>query len=107
MKELGTTDGDVIVCAYSPSCYPTFISFVLFDLSNGSFSKKSIFTCWSVLTDFCHQLHLPLILIPFQILFGILESICYSSFYFNGFQLKFEPKGLLFLHTLMLPMRLV
>jgi hypothetical protein len=38
----------------------TFISFVLFDLSNRRSSKKSTFVSYSVLTDFCHYLCLPL-----------------------------------------------
>ena len=45
---------------HAPGCYLTFISFALFDLSNIIFSKKFIFTCCSVLTDFCQYLHLPL-----------------------------------------------
>jgi hypothetical protein len=38
----------------------TFISFILFDLSNRRSSKKSTFVSCSVLTDFCHYLCLPL-----------------------------------------------
>jgi hypothetical protein len=34
-------------------------------LSNIRFSKKSIFTCCSILTDFCHYSHLPLTLFLF------------------------------------------
>ena len=49
------------------SCTPvfclTFISFALSDLSNIRWSKKLIFTCCSVLTDFCHIL--PLAFLPF------------------------------------------
>jgi hypothetical protein len=52
--------------AHAPGYYLTFISFALFDLSNRTFSKKSIFTCCSVLTDFCHYLHLPLNLFLFE-----------------------------------------
>jgi hypothetical protein len=36
-------------CAHAPGYYLTFVSFALFDLSNRTFSKKSIFTCCSVL----------------------------------------------------------
>ena len=49
-----------IYWAPAPGFYLTFISFALFDLSNKRFSKKIIFTCCSVLTDFCQYLHLPL-----------------------------------------------
>ena len=50
-----------IFCASAPGCYLTFVSSTLFDLSNRRSSKKFIFTCWSVLTDFCHFLHLLLV----------------------------------------------
>ena len=60
---------------------------------------------FSVLSDFCHHLHLPLILILFQILFGILERICYTSFCFDGFQLKLDSKGFITSLILMLIMR--
>jgi hypothetical protein len=53
-------------CAHAPGYYLTFVSFALFDLSNRIFSKKSIFTCCSVLTKFCHYLHLPLDLFLFE-----------------------------------------
>jgi hypothetical protein len=55
-----------IACAHAPGYYVTFISFALFDLSNRRFSKKLIFTICSVLTDFCHYLHLPLDLFLFE-----------------------------------------
>jgi hypothetical protein len=55
-----------ISCAHALGYYLTFISFALFDLSNRRFSKKLIFTCCSVLTDFCHYLHLPLDLFLFE-----------------------------------------
>jgi hypothetical protein len=55
-----------IFCAHARCYYLTFGSFSLFDLSNKRFSKKSIFTCCSVLTDFCHYLHLPLNLFLFE-----------------------------------------
>ena len=48
-------------CASAPGCYLTFISSTLFDLSNRRSSKFFVFTCWSVLTDFCHFLHLLLV----------------------------------------------
>jgi hypothetical protein len=52
--------------AHAPGYYLTFISFALFDLSNIRFPKKLIFTCCSVLTHFCHYLHLPLDLFLFE-----------------------------------------
>ena len=48
-------------CASDPGCYLTFVSSTLFDLSNIRSSKNLVFTCWSVLTDFCHYLHLLLV----------------------------------------------
>ena len=38
-----------------------FVSLTPFDFSNRRSSKKSVSICWSVLTDFCHYLHLLLI----------------------------------------------
>jgi hypothetical protein len=55
-----------ILCAHAPGYYLKFVSFVLFNLSNRRFSKKSIFTRCSVLTYFCHYLHLPLDLFLFE-----------------------------------------
>ena len=37
-------------------------------MSNRRFSNNLIFTCCSVLTDFCHYLRLPLDLFPFDVL---------------------------------------
>jgi hypothetical protein len=54
-------------CVHAPGYYLTFVSFSLFDLSNRRISKKSIFTCCSVLTDFCHYLQLPLNLFLFEL----------------------------------------
>ena len=48
-------------CASAQGCYLTFISSKLFDLSNRRSSKQFVFTFWSVLTDFCHFLHLLLV----------------------------------------------
>jgi hypothetical protein len=46
-------------------------------LSNRRFSKKLIFTYYSVLTDFCHYLHLPLDLFLFEFFWSeeILEEV--------------------------------
>jgi hypothetical protein len=52
--------GPAISCAYAPGYIQTFISLTLFDLSNRKPSKNSTFISWSVLTDFCHYLCLPL-----------------------------------------------
>ena len=51
---------------HAPGYYLTFISLPLFDLSNIRFLKKLIFSCCSVLTDFCHYLLLPLNLFLFE-----------------------------------------
>jgi hypothetical protein len=56
----------VIFCVQAPGYYLTFVSFALFDLTNRRFSKKSIFTCCSVLTDFYHYLHLSLNVFLFE-----------------------------------------
>ena len=58
-----TSENYEINWASAPGFYLTFISFALFDLSNRRWSKKMIFTCYSVLTDFCHIL--PLAYLPF------------------------------------------
>ena len=63
-----TSNRYVIFWKYAPGCYLTFVSFVLFYLSNISFLNNSIFSCYSVLTDFCHYLHLPLDLFLFDVL---------------------------------------
>ena len=44
-----------------PQVVITFVSSKLFDLSNKRSSKKSVSTYSSILTDFCHYLHLLLI----------------------------------------------
>jgi hypothetical protein len=51
MKILSIYFWSAISCAYAPGYIKTFISFVLFDLSNRRSSKKSIFVSCSVLTD--------------------------------------------------------
>jgi hypothetical protein len=52
--------GPVISCAYAPGYIQTFISLTLFDLSNRKHLKNSTFVSYSVLTDFCQYLCLPL-----------------------------------------------
>ena len=54
--------------AYASCYYLTFVSSAFFDLSNIRFSKKLIFTDYSVLTDFCYYLHLPLQCLSFWVL---------------------------------------
>jgi hypothetical protein len=100
-----------IACAHAPGCCLTFISFALFDLSNRRFSKKSIFTSCSILTDFYHYLCLPLDLFLFEFFWlqNFWES-CYSSLCFNGWcaWVETEPKsGFTILLTLMLLIRTV
>jgi hypothetical protein len=95
MKILRTSFWSTISCAHDPSCCLTFISFSLFDLSNRRFSKKSIFTSCSVLTDFCHYLRLPLDLFLFEFFWSWnFWGSCYSSLCFNGCytRVKTEPK---------------
>ena len=73
-----------IFWSYASGYYPTFGSLALFDLSNGRFSKKSIFTDCSVLTDFCYYLHLPLKCLSFEFFWG--KSFLkkwYSSWCYN------------------------
>src|SRR4051812_15237136 len=83
MRKLSTSDGASFFRACSPSCYPTLVSSAFFDLSNKRCSEKSMFTCWSVLTDFCHHLHLPLI----------------EPFVLMGFQLKCFQRFIVFAYT--------
>jgi hypothetical protein len=93
-----------IFCAHAPGYCLTFISFALFDLSNRIFSKKSIFTSCSILTDFCHYLRLPLDLFLFEFFWSRnFWDSCYSSLC-----LETEPKsGFTILHALMLLIRIV
>jgi hypothetical protein len=105
LKIIRTSFWYVISCTHAPGC------FVLFNLSNRRFSKKLIFTSCSVLTDFCHYLHLPLDLFLFELFWSrnFWES-CYSSLFFNGCYtwVETEPKsGFTILHILMLLIRIV
>ena len=59
----------------APGCYLTFVSFELFDLSNIRFSKKIIFTCWSVLTDFATLAFASLFDFLFELFFGFSEGV--------------------------------
>ena len=58
-------------CDSAPGCYITFFSSTLFDLSNRRSLKKFFFTCWSVLIDLCHYLHLLLVNSFLSSLWGI------------------------------------
>jgi hypothetical protein len=49
-----------ISCAHDPGYFQTSISFALFYLSNRRSYEKLILVTYSVLTDFCHYLCLPL-----------------------------------------------
>jgi hypothetical protein len=104
---LRTSFWSVISCTHAPGCCLTFISFALSDLSNRRFSKKSIFTCCSVLIDFCHYLRLPLDLFLFEFFWSqnFWES-CYNSLFFNGCYLN-QKSGFTILHTLMLLIKIV
>ena len=97
--------------AYAPGYYLTFISFALFDLSNRGFSKKSIFTCCSVLSDFCHYLHVASISFLFEFFWkkelwkevATVAMLLWMSFTC----VETEPKWSFILITLMLLMRIV
>ena len=82
-----------------PGCYLTFVSSTLFDLSNRRSSKKFVFTCWSVLTDFCHYLHLLLIdsFLAYFWEIELFEGIDTVACVFRGIFaiLKLKPQGLL------------
>jgi hypothetical protein len=60
VKILCISFGPAISCAYAPGYIQTFISWTLFDLSNKKPSKNSTFVSYSVLTDSCQYLCLPL-----------------------------------------------
>jgi hypothetical protein len=78
-----------------PRLIQTFISFTLFDLSNRKPSKKSTFVSYSVLTDFCHYLCLPLDRFLFKLFWSQnFWGSCYSCICFicGGFELKSEAK---------------
>ena len=68
-------------------------------MSNRRFSKNLFSTCWSVLTDFCHYLHLLLIdsflgsFWKIELFEGIDTVACVFSEKFCCFETK--PKGLL------------
>src|SRR4051812_39903583 len=80
-------------------------------MGNRRFSKKSVSTCWSVLTDFCHYLHLLLIdsflgsFWEIELFEGIATVACIFSESFAV--LKLNPKVYYLLNTLMLLMKIV
>ena len=88
--------------AYVPGYYLTFVSLALFDLSDVTFSDKSVFVNCSVLTDFCHYLHLPLILFLFEFFWGerAFWRISYSSLCFNRCftYVRTEPKWIFYFY---------
>jgi hypothetical protein len=79
-------------------------------LSNRRFSTKSIFTCCSILTDFCHYLHLPLDLFIFEFFWSemVLEEVAIVA---NVLMLylswNWTKSGSTILHKLTLLMRIV
>ena len=83
----------------------------LFDLSNVRFSKKSIFTCCSVLTDFCHYLHLPLYPFIFEFFWGkeLFEEVTtVANFLIDALHmLELNPSGFVILIALMLLMKIM
>jgi hypothetical protein len=85
----------VISCAYALGYFQTFIIFALFDLSNRRFSEKSIFVSYSVLTDFCHYLCLPLDRFLFEFFYhGTFEEVSTLAYaLMDGiFEFETEPK---------------
>jgi hypothetical protein len=70
-------------------------------LRNRRFSKKSIFTCCSVLTDFCHYLHLPLNLFLFEFFWSeelLKEVATVDNFLFDVLlELKLNQKWIYYL----------
>jgi hypothetical protein len=94
-----------ISCAYALGYIQTFISYILFYLSNKKPLKKSTFVSCSVLTDFCHYLCLPLDHFLFEFFWSQnFWGSCYSNICFicGGFELKSEPKGVWFIIMLTL-----
>ena len=91
--------------------YATFSSSGFSDLSNVRFSKKLIFTCWSVLTDFCQYLHLPLnlFLLVFSLRKRVLKEVVTVANVLMGVRLvlKNEPSGFIILIALTLLMKIV
>ena len=81
--------------------YATFSSFGFSDLSNVRFLKKSIFTCWSVLTDFCQYLRLPLNIFSFGVLLRerALKEVVTVANVLMGVRLvlKLNPSGFIIL----------
>ena len=96
---------------YSPGYYLTFVSLALFDLSNGIFSKKLIFTSCSVLIDFCHYLHLPLNLFLFEFFWKkeLFEEVATVAAVLMDvlYMLELNPSGFVILIALTLLMRIV
>ena len=78
-------------------------------MSDGKNSKKSVFANCSVLTDFCHYLHLPLILFLFEFfwgkeLFEEVATVAYALMYVL-YMLELNPSGFVILIALMLLMK--
>jgi hypothetical protein len=84
MKNIYISFGPAISCAYAPGYIQTFISLTLFDLSNRKPSKNSTFVSYSVLTDFCHYLCLPLDRFLFEFFdhrtFGEVATVVYALY---------------------------
>jgi hypothetical protein len=81
----------MISCAHAPGYFLTSISFARFDLSNTRFSKKSIFTSCSILTDFatiCVCLLISLFLSSFN--HGTFEEVATVAYALMGFILELK-----------------
>ena len=108
---MGSCCPETDFCASAPGCYLTFVSSTLFYLSNRRSSKKFVFTCWSVLTDFCHYLHLLLIdsFLGYFWEIEIFEEIATVDCVFSeSFAVpKLNPRVYYLLNTLMLLMKIV
>ena len=100
-----------IFWTHASGCYITLISFALFGLSNKRFSNSSIFTCCSVLKDFCHHLHLPLDLFLFDVLLikELYKEVVTVANVLNGCYtcVETEPKWFYYLITLTVLMKIV
>jgi hypothetical protein len=82
VKILCISFGPAISCAYAPGYIQNFISLTLFDLSNRKHLKNLTFVSYSVLTDFCQYLRLPLYHFLFEFFyhetFGEVATVVYA-----------------------------
>ena len=80
-------------------------------MSDRKNSKKMVFANCSVLTDFCHYLHLPLILFLFEFFWGkeLFEEVATVAYVLIDalLMLELNPSGFVILIALTLLMRIV